>query len=441
MSEPLYRYPKSVAERALSGDPSVLATEESLGSSGRTATGALLVLGIICFLAGGYFYFDQFLNGLATTAMNNLFTWGLAIAAFAFLVGFGAGGQIVASVLVLRNRRITKLAAASSVVGTAAAIGAGVAIMADLGNPLNILAMLAAPNIASPLTWDMVSLTLFIVVSIVMSYLCMAPFARDNGRTFLYRWTCKHTDGDAVERRIIGAVRAVAVVGIIVAVLLQVVEGLIFAYPSAHAWWHSFVVPVDFLAVAVVCGSSLASGIGAFAARRGGGVAWAEVSWLTRFAAIAIVVHLVLAIIELAMALFGSGLEAHVAAELGAYGPLYAMELLLPLAAAVLFWRCGDPSRLTGAAIGAVLVVIGIFAHRLMLLFPAFNVVPLYDGTTSAGVLWEYPVSSGLTGGAGAFITGSGYVPTIGEWGVSALAIGIALILACAAVGCYISRR
>ena len=403
--------------------------------------GAVLGIGVVLVLLGGLAYLDQFLNGLGTTNLNNLFTWGLTIAVFAFLVGFGAGGQIVASLIVLRNGRPSRLAAISSVIGTACAIGAGIAIMVDLGNPLNILAMIAAPNPFSPLTWDMVSLTLFIVCSIVMSYLCMAPYALEKGRTRLYGWARKYGSAEEICTGTAKALHGVAIAGLVLAVVLQLVEGMIFALPAAHAWWHSILVPVDFLAVAVLCGASLAAGIGSI--QLGGGSTleeWDEVNGIAKLAAKAIGVHIVIAIGELVVGALAGGLEIQVLAEVFEYRTLYLTELTLPIAAAALFGLLEAPKHATKFKAAAVLVVMGMVAHRLMLLFPAFNVVPLYDGTDALGQLWEYPVSSGLTGGADAFVTQASYLPSIGEVGVSVLAIGVALILIGLAAGRYINR-
>ena len=130
-------------------------------------------------------------------------------------------------------------------------------------------------------------------------------------------------------------------------------------------------------------------------------------------------------------------------AELAAYWPLYAAELLLPLLAVFLFWKPRERTRSRAWKIAGMLVLVGMFAHRLMLLFPSFNVVPLYAGLTPAGSLWEYPVSTGLVNGAPAFATSTAYVPTFGEWGVAFLAIGFVLLVATSVVGHYVlgSRR
>ncbi len=392
----------------------------------------LIIFGIVLFILGILAYGDQFMNGLGTSAMNNLFTWGLVIAVFAFLVGFGAGGQLMASILAFRDGRPSRLCTISSIIGTFAGIGAGIAIMVDLGNPLNIMAMVMNPNPTSPLTWDMLSLSLFIVLSIIMSYIVASPWAYESGHDFLHHWTRKYASREEVENKVRVPMKIFAVLGFLAAVLLQVVEGLIFAAPAAHAWWHSILVPVDFLAVAFACGSSLIAGIAAVTTGKNGlDSDWDSVDRCARMAGVFIIIHLVLAFAELFSQIFVGGETGQlVLGELGAYWPLYVAELALPLAAAVLFLRKRKNYATGGYVAGGILVIIGIFCHRLMLLYPAFNVVGLTDGYTASGSLWEYPVSSGLTGGADGFITSAAYWPTLGEWGVAALAVGLVVILA-----------
>ena len=168
-------------------------------------TGKAVAVAALCACAGLGVWIAMMNLGLATTtAMGNIFNWGLLIAVFAFLVGFGAGAQLVASGIVLFGRPGSqRLVLPLQACGLGAVIGAAVAVMADLGAPFHIFAMLLHPNPASPLVWDMVALTAFFVV---------------------------------------------AYVG-----LLAVARG----------WWHSVLEPVDFLVVALVCGFALAVLLGA----------------------------------------------------------------------------------------------------------------------------------------------------------------------------------
>lgn len=375
---------------------------ESLRSKRLLAAG---VLGAVLAAAGFAAWVLQLAQGLlATTAMSNSFCWGLMIGVFAFLVGFGAGSQLVASCIVLSGKdELAPYASFAQAAAVGGAAGAAIAVIVDLGSPQNILSMLLHPNPASPLTWDMIALTAFLAVALVS----LVALARS--------WR---------------SVRVWALLGLIAAVALQVVEGVLFAFSSARAWWHSFIVPVDFLAVAAVCGLALVLAVSAWG-KRGDALAAAR-----RFAGLlagAIAVHLVLALAEIVMLAFertpASGL---VLEAIGRYAPLYAAEIVLPFLAAVVLVvsrREGSSKLLVGAA---VLTAAGMFAHRLMLLYPAFTAAPLTVSLSNeASAAWAYPQSTGLylvTGDA--FQLAQGYAPSAVEWASILLPVGCAVLVA-----------
>ena len=93
-----------------------------------------LVVALIITAAGLAAWVAQLTTGLlATTNMGNVFCWGLLIGMFAFCVGFGAGGQLAASYIVLSERpELQRFALPAQAVGLGGAIGASVAIIADL---------------------------------------------------------------------------------------------------------------------------------------------------------------------------------------------------------------------------------------------------------------------------------------------------------------------
>ena len=131
-----------------------------------------IVVSLIATAIGAIAWIAMLTCGLlATTNMSNIYNWGLLIAIFAFLVGFGAGAQFLASILYLRDHtRYHNIACYAQAISLAGGVGAGAAIVADLGSPKNMLNMILHPNPLSMLTWDMVALSLFLVVSVAVSY-------------------------------------------------------------------------------------------------------------------------------------------------------------------------------------------------------------------------------------------------------------------------------
>lgn len=367
------------------------------------STRKIALVGIVLLVVGLIAWIVQLTGGLlAGSNMTNVFLWGLMIAVFAFLVGFGAGSQFVASAIILSGKEELKpLARIAGACGLACVCAAGVAILADLGAIRNALAMIVGMNPRSPLAWDMIAMCTFIVLSIVQ----LVMIARDAR-----------------------SVKVWAVLAGLAALALQIVEGLLFSTQTAHGWWATPIMPVDFLAVAFVSGFALILLIACVK-----GASSKALAWLGRICASAIAVHLVLALIDLCLMFFeGTPESAGILAAVGSNILLYLIELILPFIAMIMLFIPKNRGQKKPALIASILVIVGIFAHRLMLLFPAYNAPSLYlqlsgtDFTTG-----PYPISTGryldwdLT-----FANTTPYFPAGPEWLAMLFPIGLALVAA-----------
>lgn len=367
------------------------------------STRKIALVGIVLLVVGLIAWIVQLTGGLlAGSNMTNVFLWGLMIAVFAFLVGFGAGSQFVASAIILSGKEELKpLARIAGACGLACVCAAGVAILADLGAIRNALAMIVGMNPRSPLAWDMIAMCTFIVLSIVQ----LVKIARDAR-----------------------SVKVWAVLAGLAALALQIVEGLLFSTQTAHGWWATPIMPVDFLAVAFVSGFALILLIACVK-----GASSKALAWLGRICASAIAVHLVLALIDLCLMFFeGTPESAGILAAVGSNILLYLVELILPFIAMIMLFLPKNRGQKKPALIASILVIVGIFAHRLMLLFPAYNAPSLYlqlsgtDFTTG-----PYPISTGryldwdLT-----FANTTPYFPAGPEWLAMLFPIGLALVAA-----------
>lgn len=367
------------------------------------STRKIALVGIVLLVVGLIAWIVQLTGGLlAGSNMTNVFLWGLMIAVFAFLVGFGAGSQFVASAIILSGKEELKpLARIAGACGLACVCAAGVAILADLGAIRNALAMIVGMNPRSPLAWDMIAMCTFIVLSIVQ----LVMIARDAR-----------------------SVKVWAVLAGLAALALQIVEGLLFSTQTAHGWWATPIMPIDFLAVAFVSGFALILLIACVK-----GASPKALAWLGRICAVAIAVHLVLALIDLCLMFFeGTPESAGILAAVGSNILLYLVELILPFIAMILLFMPKNRGQKKPALIASILVIVGIFAHRLMLLFPAYDAPSLYlqlsgtDFTTG-----PYPISTGryldwdLT-----FANTTPYFPAGPEWLAMLFPIGLALVAA-----------
>lgn len=363
--------------------------------------GSLLVVCIVFIVAGTIAWILMLQQGLLhTTGMGNIFNWGLLIAMFAFLVGFGAGGQFVASYIVLSKKKdLAPFAIIAQAIALGGGVGAGIAILADLGSPWNIFAMLMHPNPTSPLTWDMIALTSFIVVS----FICLLSLGRS--------WK---------------SARVWIVIGAVVALALQIVEGLLFALISARAWWHSFIMPVDFIVVAVVCGLAIMCVFCAISKRHN---AMNAARAFSSMLFIAVIVHVVLSLLEVLMlVLEGTAASNEALSLIGSNIVLYAIEIGVSLIAVIALRINLDKATAKKIVLCAVFVIIAMFAHRLMLLYPAFGSATLFTALSDqASAMWPYPVSTGYFASAKeTFALTQAYIPSFVEWISCLLPIGLA---------------
>ncbi|MGI9862242.1 NrfD/PsrC family molybdoenzyme membrane anchor subunit [Moorella naiadis] len=397
-----------------------------------------LTLLLASLAAWGY----QLNNGLVVTHMRNPFSWGLYIATFAFFVGIAAGGLIVSSSVYLFNleqlkpfTRIASLSAFASILAAAAII------LPDLGRVDRIYNLLLHPNFRSPLVWDVIVVSAYIILTFGSVYFQLLPDWRREDRGFFNGWTRKLAD-EEVACLAARWSRRVALVGLPVAILIHTITALIFATQASREWWHTAILPPDFIAVAVASGTALVLVVSLVVAgrerfdRHAG--AYQTLAWI---AAGALAVHFFFVAMDLLLSWWWG---SH--ASLGTltllfkrYGPLYLAEIVLPALVMVYFFT-GRGVRAPGnLLLGCTLLFIGVFVHRLMLMFPAFNQFPLSLDLPGMGVEgWPYPVAVGVfRAGAPVFASSWPYVPSIAETLVDLLPFGLVLLIIALMVSTY----
>lgn len=389
-----------------------------------------LLLSLMGILAWGY----QISRGLIVTNMNNLFSWGLYIATFAFFVGVAAGGLIVSSSVYLFNieklKPFTKIASLSAFACT---LGAGIMIMPDLGRVERVYQLLLHPNFTSPLVWDVIVVTAYLVLTFLSVYVQLLPDWHKAGNGFLNGWSRKYTTQEITALSKKWAKR-VSIVGLPVAILIHTVTALIFATQASRGWWNTAILPPDFIAVAVASGTALVMLISLLTIGRENFEEYRDAMKI--FAGIiagALVVHFFFVAMDLIVHGWWGEEKARetLGMVFGPYAPLYTVEIMLPLAVLLVFFSKKAAVGRPGLVIGSVLLFIGVFAHRLMLMFPTFNAVPLTVSIPGAGVEgWKYPIAAGkMADGLPVFIDSWSYVPTGIELMVTFLPFGLVLLV------------
>jgi Ni/Fe-hydrogenase subunit HybB-like protein len=224
---------------------------------GVIALALVVAWGISC-------YVYQLRYGLAVTAMNNYFSWGVYIIDFVFFIGISMAGTLISAMLRLTGaqwrRPITRMAEGITLF---ALMVAGPMVIIDMGRPDRFLHVFLYGRVQSPILWDVMSLTTYMAGSTLYLYLPMIPdmaLLRDQGNRFspwrqrLYRtlalgWKGTPAQHHALER----AIAVMAIVIIPVAISIHTVTAWIFGM-TLRPGWHSSIIGPDFVVGALYSG-------------------------------------------------------------------------------------------------------------------------------------------------------------------------------------------
>ncbi|CEP65969.1 NrfD family [Moorella glycerini] len=399
-------------------------------------------LGLVLLLVSLFTWGYQLKSGLIVTGMRNPFSWGLYIATFAFFVGIAAGGLIVSSSVYLFNleqlKPFTRIASLSAF---ASIMAAAVIILPDLGRVDRIYNLLLHPNFRSPLIWDVIVVSAYTILTFLSVYFQLLPDWKKGGCGFLNGWT-RTLSQEEVESISARWSRRVAMVGLPVAILIHTITALIFATQASRGWWYTAVLPPDFIAVAVASGTALVLVIALLVAGKERFNQYAGAfNTLARITAGALAVHFFFVAMDILIHWWWGSPEAMGILSLvfNRYAPVYLVEIALPAFTMVYFFSQRGQTKASSLLLGCALLFTGVFTHRLMLMFPAFNQFPLslsLPGMEVEG--WNYPIAVGeFKAGAPVFASSWPYVPTIFELAVDLLPFGLALLIITFMVGSY----
>ena len=398
-------------------------TQSSTKRWTKKSIAALLIGAGMCVLGLiGWGY--QLFAGMAVTNMRNSFSWGLYMANFEFLIAMSTGGLLVFSIAYLWKVEALKPFVKIGVIGSLACVFAsGVAIFQDLGEPFHALYMILTANVISPLFWDVIVLTMHVVLSIAATVLVLLP------------GTKKHKGDRGYEAANDEKCRKLArftfpfcflVNGITSLMFANIVTSFMFATQNTREWWHSALIPVNACAEALAVGISFTILLCVIMAKHETFVENSDgIRLLARIAAAAIAAYIVMSFIEIIpIAWSGSQEGQHLLhLVLHTYGGLFWAEIILPFIAMLIFKFA--PGLGKGPVfVAGILVIIGIFIQRMMLFLPAFNAFTLT--LPVAGELWTFPIAVGtFTEGQDVFVRFWDYAPSIIEWILSLLPFGL----------------
>lgn len=225
------------------------------------------VSGLVVLAAGGALAY-QFSKGLGVWGINRPVFWALDITNFVFWIGISHAGTLISAILRVTGaewrRPVTRCAEAITVF--ALMIGALFPII-HLGRPQLFYWLVPYPNermlwpnFRSPLAWDFFAINTYLLGSIIYLYLPLIPdlaLLRDKSKGLLRRiygalslgWQGTRLQWDRLER----AVRVMAVVIIPVAVSVHTIVSWDFAM-TIRPMWHSTMFGPYFVAGAIFSG-------------------------------------------------------------------------------------------------------------------------------------------------------------------------------------------
>ncbi|MFQ5979294.1 MAG: NrfD/PsrC family molybdoenzyme membrane anchor subunit [Candidatus Heimdallarchaeota archaeon] len=237
----------------------------------ETSRSYFLFLGFLLFVIGlgAIAYIWQLLNGLVVTGMRDRVSWSVYITNFVFFIGVSHAGTFISAVLRASDAEwrysITRMA--EMITGIGLLIG-GAMVLIDLGRIDRIHHLLLEPRIRSPIFWDFMAISMYIIGSLLYLYLALIPdFAmlRDrlgDNSIFLKRWmwTILALGWQGTEDQKKWLHRGMAVmVWILIPVMVSVHTVVSFAVGGVHLrpGWRSTVFGIYFVVGALYSGIAL----------------------------------------------------------------------------------------------------------------------------------------------------------------------------------------
>lgn len=136
---------------------------------------AVVILGAI-FLWGLFAWAWQIKNGLKVTGLNAPVFWGIYLINFVFFIGISHAGTLISSILRITEtewrRPFTRAAEAITVFSLP--FGAS-SVIVDMGRPDRLLNVILYPHFTSPILWDVICISTYMVTSLLYFYLALIP--------------------------------------------------------------------------------------------------------------------------------------------------------------------------------------------------------------------------------------------------------------------------
>ncbi|WP_142784160.1 NrfD/PsrC family molybdoenzyme membrane anchor subunit [Changchengzhania lutea] len=223
-------------------------------------TASLIVIVIVGIIA----YIDQLIKGQEVTNMRDYALWGIYISNFVFFVATSFVGTVTVAILRLTNNSWrTPLVRIAEIISVAAIIMAGITIMIDMARPDRLLNLFIHARLQSPITWDVVIIPTYIVISLLLLYFPLIPdFAILKGHfkkkkpklgKFYGKLALNWTGSKAQKLLQEKSIQILAIMIIPVGLLLQTIDAWLFSTTYRIGWDSTNFAPY-FISGAFVAG-------------------------------------------------------------------------------------------------------------------------------------------------------------------------------------------
>lgn len=219
---------------------------------------------IVIIIVGIIAYIDQLIKGQEVTNMRDYALWGIYISNFVFFVATSFVGTVTVAILRLTNNSWrTPLVRIAEIISVAAIIMAGITIMIDMARPDRLLNLFVHARLQSPITWDVVIIPTYIVISLLLLYFPLIPdfailknhfkkkkpkLSKFYGKLAL-NWTGSKAQKLLQEK----SIKIIAIMIIPVGLLLQTIDAWLFSTTYRIGWDSTNFAPY-FISGAFVAG-------------------------------------------------------------------------------------------------------------------------------------------------------------------------------------------
>jgi molybdopterin-containing oxidoreductase family membrane subunit len=207
----------------------------------------------------------QLIYGLGVAGYDDRSFWGIYEANLISFIAVSYGGALVSAILRLTQARwrapITRLAEAMALVSLL--VGMVFAIV-HLGRPERVWRMIATPQLSSPIFWDLVVISTYLLATAIFLYLPLIPDAallaerqQAGWRARLYRGLAIGWSGRPEQRRTLErGMTAIAILIIPIAVMVHSVLSWAFAL-TGRPGWNSTIMAPYFVVAALYAGIAM----------------------------------------------------------------------------------------------------------------------------------------------------------------------------------------